>query len=1295
MSRERRHRPKLHPLTPAVALLFLLAGTFWAPAWSDDRELLRASSGKPYVFFLLDTSGSMNEEPENATEALAAGDDSRSKLYQAKEALSEVLTDPEFEDKFLYGFSTFNQDNLRAFRKHWIYRPTTNPVWTGTTPLTFPVKDQGYAFGGGGSNTQYACTGPTTVPATGANLRSVIGYPRTGDAGDQVFGSWLKQTGTLGRTFYVETKITSGSLGNATIQVQHTRRRLATGTNKCGNMPPGTTSFDETQTITLTYALVTDAILNDQINDKFAGGTCNGWDPNSDSTSDIYTIPSDMKDVNLKYTTTPNPDFAANRDFDRGDVLPWDWTRNNRDEILARLAPNLRDGESVADYRVARYFKDSPTGDTVAGTQALELRDEDLRPIVGEGFTPLGYSLEQIRTWYEGWQGTANGNDLSWSCRRKFLIVLTDGNETCDPQANNTNAVACVSAKALYDTDKITTFVIAFGVDSSTAGNVLKCIARNGGTTAPVYPTNKADLVAKLKEALKEAILESSRTFASAAVPAVQAEVQDKIFLTNFTPIDKKAYWDGHVDAYLKPLPLTDPPNRQPDDSMARACGTTRTSACHLWDAGDKIKVLAPSDAEVDATSPNFHIGNADNQRRVFYNKVQVGNTVPLTRNLLKVPAAADEADLWAGMELDVPTVLTAAQKRTKVLDILRKTYRIKSATIKPLGQDPKDITYLLGDIFHSNPILLSSPDRARYFAQNFKNDGKTCVQGDRGYRCFANEHQRRRKMLIVGSNDQQLHVFDAGIFRKNGSDLEDGAFDNGTGFEIYSYVPRSQLKVLKSIAAVTTTPADPSAFQFWGVDGTLQLDDVFIDPSHNGTPNADDRQWRTVGVGGLREGGESYYALDLTQPDKFDGDGVPQPDSTWVPSCWNGGSGCGPVPFGAVLWTFTDTSNEDSFGGADLGQTWSTPNTGLVRVKTGVNTFEDKFVAIFGGGMDPENLNKRGNWLYMVDIETGKAIYKKQLEGSAPGDPAAVDTDQDGYLDTIYIGTTAGYLYKVDLKTPALLELNTTRGRLDITSSEWDPFKVFDTVQTDGRRGPIYFAPSVIFVARLGRYALAFGTGNRFDLWAKDSPPGRLYVILDDGFTSGMTVKTEADYTDITAEPNCADDPLLGTSKGWFRRLNSDQRMITKPFTIAGISIFTAYNPRPDVVEDGAICSRAGETRIFTLFTTSGCRPDPTNPDTPIDGVAQSDFVTNPFVESSSTKNKPCDPDEDPTCVPESVPICSDQTAVTQKLMALFPDNCQFANATQNVETIQSNNGLVCIAPVPICVARKNWKEN
>ena len=44
---------------------------------------------------------------------------------------------------------------------------------------------------------------------------------------------------------------------------------------------------------------------------------------------------------------------------------------------------------------------------------------------------------------------------------------------------------------------------------------------------------------------------------------------------------------------------------------------------------------------------------------------------------------------------------------------------------------------------------------------------------------------------------------------------------------------------------------------------------DVFIDPVFSGgTPTPTTGNWRTVPASGLREGGKSYFALDVTQPD-------------------------------------------------------------------------------------------------------------------------------------------------------------------------------------------------------------------------------------------------------------------------------------------------------------------------------------------------------------------------------------------------------------------------------------------
>ncbi len=261
-----------------------------------------------------------------------------------------------------------------------------------------------------------------------------------------------------------------------------------------------------------------------------------------------------------------------------------------------------------------------------------------------------------------------------------------------------------------------------------------------------------------------------------------------------------------------------------------------------------------------------------------------------------------------------------------------------------------------------------------------------------------------------------------------------------------------------------------------------------------------------------MREGGRSYFGLDVTQPDRIvDGIGVAQnttgnpcPNGSancpFVPSCIDGGPDCGTLPFPAVLWEMSDLFDEDNNGSADLGDTWSKPNTGRILVREGGQQVV-KFVAIFGGGMDAaykanlneltglsfdpdtgELLSPAGNYLYMVDVETGKTIYKRRLDGvgglraSVPSEPAAVDTDQDGLIDRIYIGTTAGYMFKVnvksvqDLVTTTVLDyapnplLPTSRTVKRVTNAAWNPVAVFSTGE------PADLLPAVGAVRRPGR---------------------------------------------------------------------------------------------------------------------------------------------------------------------------------------------------------------------------------
>ena len=596
-------------------------------------------------------------------------------------------------------------------------------------------------------------------------------------------------------------------------------------------------------------------------------------------------------------------------------------------------------------------------------------------------------------------------------------------------------------------------------------------------------------------------------------------------------------------------------------------------------------------------------------------------------------------------------------------------------------------------------------------------------------------------------------------------------------------------------------------------VDGTPGVADVFIDPLHTGAPTAAERRWRTVAIGGLREGGSSYFALDVTQPDTVTlrGDGVflPNANSDAVPGCINGpnttanATGCGPLPYPALLWQLTDSTHdsilstpslapsppvlmdEDANGVPDLGDTWSTPNIGRIRMcKEGGSAcnpnatnpadaadLRDVYVAIFGGGMDPENvtLPQQGGFLYMVDIETGKIIYKRKLSpppspfpgssatnaGAAPMEPAAVDTDQDSYLDRIYIGTTSGFLYRVDLRPMSngqLPGLDTVQARgLDTVNYDveriplensgdpvWAPRVVFNanrdatgaSVAETPHPRPLFHRPSVIFVANQGLFGLAFGTGDREDLWTLNDQPGRFYVFLDDTDllfdpTAGedafdVRPRDEGDFQQIDVfDGNLTEDlfvtRLLG-EKGWFLPLDVDERVITNSFSLAGITVFSSFLPDVAVTSaancdplvetcpeltgtcgdkkfetaTGGLCAKTGASRLFVVGTTNANAFLEGSTEGSISRFAAIDqFVTSPFTE----------PGQNPNDASEQTGESSDDLSQTEinvmnALMGLFPENCKFANYRIDIKTIAADTRVERLAAVPICIVQKNWKE-
>ncbi len=1242
-------------LAAGALLLALLPGP---PAAADDRSLVKESESEPYVMILLDITGSMNHEPGGGSPPVAprAQDDPRSKMFQAKRAIYEVLGDPDLA-KVHFGFASFpNQDELRIDAK---------------------------------------------------------------------------------------------SCSNTCVRSE-------------GN---GGTS-----------------------DDARASNVCAGWEPNDDTNQD------DFDSRSIKQTTVNNPNDSGYPAVMRyGDIVPMDWesvndraagwASDNRLLIQRRLAPNLNldgDGDGVPAYldpndpeanpsfEVARFFNNT----TVNGIHRL--RNTAARPLVAVGSTPLAGTLRDFDQWFADWRVQAAANDPKFGCKQVHVIMITDGLDTCESGSTNQQTQPPLAAAEVFDGGEGPR-VWAVGYSLSGLGKtVLNNIAQSGGTNAcPVVQNCTAgqagccdsgtpdraffpDTQDALAEALKgilDSIRSEARSFAAAAVPQGQANASDKIYLASFFPLEDLALWPGSLDSYLRPLPLKPIEVTLPDGSTETrqvpnrgvVCEEGDESGCRLWDAGDELLLQGATNDELDAF--DYNLGQGADERRVFYSVEDADDpdTVPAVRRSF-LPDTLSDADAGDVMELMGCAAGAPfdscdpadSDNVDQVHEVARWVHQTKSYVVPAPDPDPDDEfdpddtkPFLLGEIFHSDPVVVGAPENFRFYVDDLFADRPTkallsqgldsaCGAGaglgeNPGYVCFFEKHRFRRKLVVVGSNDGQLHAFDGGIFEgtfDEDTEVVTGEFDDGTGREVFSFIPRAVMPTLVEQAGGT--------IELYGVDGKFQFGDVFID-----TGSGD--EWRTVLFGHLREGGAGYFALDVTQPDALpewdEGNNLPVPvGSTYVPSCTDGGDDCEGI-FPRVLWEFSDRCTVNGVTGPcdedvnfqpDLAEAWSRPVVGVVEVCTAagtpcpVDSVERKFVTVFGGGFDPEHPIDAGNHLFIVDVETGKPIYKRALTGGVPSEPAAVDTDQNGILDTIYVGTTAGLMYKVDLTgRPQVTDQGTLGLRVD--PAAWTPFPIFSANTAGQPPRPIFYPPSVIFVTDRGRFALAFGTGYREDLWQQVNQTARFFAVLDEivdetvdppvirpfrlADSQGGSPVLPLDSADLQqvdpesttlSTANILTTPQGSLRAGWWMELQAEERVIASPFALSGLLVFLTFQPDEVIGSGGNTCANAGVGRSFTVFSINGS--------TILQGQKAysiiPDLPTSPYTEVGTTKNP--DPGGEETEI-EAIP--EDLEPVMAALKKLFPKECRFGNYTINVKTRRSDTGIEWIAPVPVCIVQKNWK--
>jgi type IV pilus assembly protein PilY1 len=313
----------------------------------------------------------------------------------------------------------------------------------------------------------------------------------------------------------------------------------------------------------------------------------------------------------------------------------------------------------------------------------------------------------------------------------------------------------------------------------------------------------------------------------------------------------------------------------------------------------------------------------------------------------------------------------------------------------------------ILGDIFHSSPILVTPPVNQTFCSLGFLNqcvatlftEGSTSAPGgNAAYKTYLTNNANRRGVLVVGANDGMIHAFDTGL----GTDL-------GTGAEVWAFIPPDMMPKLQRYVL--------GGRHELLVDGTPMVRDIWYDANKDGIKQAS--EYHTVAIVPEREGGHFYTALsvDNTQLPVFLWS-WPKPGTTEslvVGETWNDHAPSAP-PIGPVL--IQDTTAAGSITSKSNGTTVKARETYVVAV---------------GGGFDPNYLRGRG--IYVLDAWTGQEYYRFAREDSGGASdpannlfpvaatPAMLDTDYDNIFDTIVVGDVGGQLWTINMKNAGLID--------------------------------------------------------------------------------------------------------------------------------------------------------------------------------------------------------------------------------------------------------------------------------
>ena len=467
-----------------------------------------------------------------------------------------------------------------------------------------------------------------------------------------------------------------------------------------------------------------------------------------------------------------------------------------------------------------------------------------------------------------------------------------------------------------------------------------------------------------------------------------------------------------------------------------------------------------------------------------------------------------------------------------------RDLYTYTSAAI-PVSGMPLAITQNLLHTTNANltdamlGLPAGSPDRAVILDWI-----QTAPMGDPLHSNTVMVNYASKKVVYSMTNQGLLHAFDI----THPTSLAPA--DHTGGDEIFAFMPQELLKNMKDIYNKNAT-----GDHIYGLDGSITR--WHQDHNSDGIVNGADKLMLVLG---MRRGGNSYYALDVTNPN------APRLE-------WRIEGGTANFP--------------------DLAQSWS--RAALITVKTsGV----DKQVLMFSGGydaaaLDAETAKKpaQGNAIYMVD-QNGDLIWSTSgsdnaaMQYSIASDLTVIDSDANGLADRAYVGDLGGQVWRIDFN--------------NIDSA--GDFEVTLLADVNSDHQPFFYPPSVALNgSKNGDFlSVTLGSGNRTQPLLPGSK-NAFFMLRDTdvdvgppaaGFSKiNLSDLYDATANDLgsttTATANAAESALDG-ARGWTVNLGAGEKSLSTVVSFDGNLLATTFEPT--AAAGGNACNVTSMGRLYLM---------------------------------------------------------------------------------------------------------------